>query len=76
MLMPHKVKHRKQQRGDEGIPERGARFAIRFDGLQTLEPHWITARQIEAAVSHNQVIKRGGRSGKGLSGQTQHQEAC
>jgi large subunit ribosomal protein L16 len=61
--MPNKVKHRKQMRGRmKGSPERGSRVAFGTYGLQTLEPHWITARQIEAArVAITRFIKRGGK---------------
>jgi large subunit ribosomal protein L16 len=63
MLMPNKVKHRKQMRGRmKGSPERGSRVAFGTYGLQTLEPHWITARQIEAArIAITRFIKRGGK---------------
>jgi large subunit ribosomal protein L16 len=63
MLMPNKVKHRKQMRGRmTGSPERGSRVSFGTYGLQTLEPHWITARQIEAArVAITRFIKRGGK---------------
>jgi large subunit ribosomal protein L16 len=63
MLMPNKVKYRKQMRGRmKGSPERGSRVAFGTYGLQTLEPHWITARQIEAArVAITRFIKRGGK---------------
>jgi large subunit ribosomal protein L16 len=63
MLMPNKVKHRKQMRGRmKGSPERGSKVAFGTYGLQTLEPHWITARQIEAArVAITRFIKRGGK---------------
>ena len=62
-MMPKKVKHRKQMRGRmKGSPERGSRVAFGTYGLQTLEPHWITARQIEAArVAITRFIKRGGK---------------
>jgi len=63
MLMPNKVKHRKQMRGRmKGSPERGSRVSFGTYGLQTLEPHWITARQIEAArIAITRFIKRGGK---------------
>ncbi|HPJ08544.1 MAG TPA: 50S ribosomal protein L16 [Deltaproteobacteria bacterium] len=63
MLMPNKVKHRKQMRGRMmGSPERGARVSFGKYGLQTTEPHWITARQIEAArIAITRFIKRGGK---------------
>lgn len=63
MLMPNKVKHRKQQRGRlKGSPERGSRVSFGKFGLQTTEPYWITARQIEAArIAITRFIKRGGK---------------
>ena len=62
-MMPNKVKHRKQMRGRmKGSPERGSRVSFGTYGLQTLEPHWITARQIEAArIAITRFIKRGGK---------------
>jgi len=55
-LMPKRVKHRKSQRGRvRGRATRGNRVAFGDFGLQSLEPGWITARQIEAgrvAVTH------------------------
>ncbi|OQC28993.1 MAG: 50S ribosomal protein L16 [Deltaproteobacteria bacterium ADurb.Bin072] len=61
--MPNKVKHRKQMRGRMmGSPERGSRVSFGKYGLQTTEPHWITARQIEAArIAITRFIKRGGK---------------
>src|ERR1700730_8146366 len=48
MLMPSKVKYRKQQRGRmRGKAYRGGTLAFGDMGLQVLEPGWITARQIE-----------------------------
>ncbi len=50
MLMPKRVKYRKQQRGRmNGRALRGAEVAFGEFGLQALEPGWISARQIEAA---------------------------
>ena len=50
MLMPKRVKWRKQQRGNmRGKALRGAELVYGEYGLQALEPGWITARQIEAA---------------------------
>jgi large subunit ribosomal protein L16 len=50
MLMPKRVKHRKQFRGRmKGQATRGNTVAFGDFGLQTLEPAWITSRQIEAA---------------------------
>jgi large subunit ribosomal protein L16 len=49
MLMPKRVKHRKQMRGRlRGKALRGAEIHFGDYGLQALEPAWITARQIEA----------------------------
>lgn len=62
MLMPNKIKHRKQHRGRmTGSPERGSTVAFGKYGLQALEPHWVTARQIEAArIAITRSVKRGG----------------
>jgi large subunit ribosomal protein L16 len=50
MLMPKRVKWRKQMRGRmKGKAQRGAEVHFGDFGLQALEPAWITARQIEAA---------------------------
>ncbi len=50
MLMPKRVKFRKQMRGRmKGKAIRGAHVAFGDYGLQALEPGWVTARQIEAA---------------------------
>jgi large subunit ribosomal protein L16 len=50
MLMPKRVKHRKQMRGrTKGKASRGNEISFGDYGLQALEPGWITARQIEAA---------------------------
>ena len=50
MLMPKKVKYRKQQRGRmKGKAWRGSKLAFGEHGLKALEPAWVTARQIEAA---------------------------
>jgi large subunit ribosomal protein L16 len=61
--MPNKVKHRKQMRGRlKGSPERGSSVSFGAYGLQTIEPYWITARQIEAArVAITRFIRRGGK---------------
>lgn len=49
-MLPKRVKHRKVQRGIvKGNATRGNYVAFGDAGLQTLEPGWITARQIEAA---------------------------
>ena len=50
MLMPKRVKYRKQQRGRmTGKAHRGSTIAFGTYGLQALEPHYLTSRQIEAA---------------------------
>lgn len=50
MLMPKRVKWRKQMRGRmKGKAQRGAEVTFGDWGLQALEPGWVTARQIEAA---------------------------
>ncbi len=63
MLMPKKVKHRKQQRGRTAGMAKGGTYVIFGDyGIQALEPGWITARQIEAArIAMTRHIKRGGK---------------
>ena len=63
MLMPKKVKHRKQQRGSmRGKATGGTEVAFGDYGIQALEPGWITARQIEAArIAMTRHIKRGGK---------------
>ena len=63
MLMPKKVKHRKQQRGSmRGKAKGGTEVSFGDYGIQALEPGWITARQIEAArIAMTRHIKRGGK---------------
>ena len=63
MLMPKKVKYRKQQRGRmRGKAWRGGAIAFGDYGLKALEPCWLTDRQIEAArVAMTRSIKRGGK---------------
>ena len=63
MLMPKKVKHRKQHRGRRtGKAKGGTTVSFGEFGIQALEPGWITARQIEAArVAMTRHIKRGGK---------------
>ncbi|MEO6461690.1 MAG: 50S ribosomal protein L16 [Candidatus Eisenbacteria bacterium] len=63
MLMPKRVKYRKQQRGRmRGKAYRGGTVAFGEFGLQALEPAWITNRQIEAArVAITRSLKRGGK---------------
>jgi len=63
MLMPSKVKHRKQMRGKRrGKAQRGSTVSFGDFGLKVLEPGWITARQIEAArIAMTRFVKRGGK---------------
>ena len=63
MLMPKKVKYRKQQRGkNRGIALRGSTVAFGDFGLQATERGWLTARQIEAArIAMTRHVKRGGK---------------
>ncbi|MFQ5664234.1 MAG: 50S ribosomal protein L16 [Terriglobia bacterium] len=63
MLMPKKVKYRKQQRGRmKGKAWRGSTLAFGEHGLKALTPGWVTGRQIEAArVAVTRYMKRGGR---------------
>ena len=63
MLMPRKVKHRKQQRGRmKGAAKGGTELSFGEYGIQALEPGWLTARQIEAArIAMTRAIKRGGK---------------
>ena len=63
MLLPKRVKHRKQQRGRMVGKSKG-QTTVQFGefGLQALEPGWITNRQIEAArIAMTRKIKRGGK---------------
>ena len=63
MLMPKKVKYRKQQRGRmTGKAWRGSELSFGDFGLKVLEPGWITDRQIEASrVAMTRFVKRGGK---------------
>ena len=63
MLMPKKVKHRKQQRGRmRGKARRGSELSFGEFGLQAMEPCWITARQIEAGrITISRYAKRKGK---------------
>jgi len=63
MLMPKRVKHRKEQRGRmRGIAYRGRDVSFGEYGLAAMEPGWITDRQIEAArVAITRHVKRSGR---------------
>ena len=63
MLMPRKVKHRKQQRGRmAGLAKGGTEVSHGDYGIQALEPGWVTARQIEAArIAMTRHVRRGGK---------------
>src|SRR5437868_12759072 len=63
MLMPKKVKFRKQQRGRmAGKAWRGSSISYGEYGLKAMECGWVTDRQIEAArVAMTRSIKRGGK---------------
>ena len=63
MLMPKKVKHRKQHRGRlSGMAKGGTEVSFGEFGIQALEPGWITARQIEAArIAMTRHVRRGGK---------------
>ena len=63
MLAPKKVKHRKMHKGRmSGKAYRGSQVTLGEYGLKTLEPGWVTNRQIEAArIAMTRHVKRGGR---------------
>ncbi|MEL7567260.1 MAG: 50S ribosomal protein L16 [Dehalobacterium sp.] len=63
MLIPKRVKFRRQHRGRmAGKANKGNFVAFGEYGLQALEPGWITSRQIEAArIAMTRYIKRGGK---------------
>jgi large subunit ribosomal protein L16 len=63
MLMPKRVKYRKQMRGRmRGKARRGAEVSFGDYGLQAIEPCWMTSRQIEAARrAIVRYVRRGGK---------------
>jgi len=63
MLMPKRVKRRRQHRGRmTGVALRGNRVVEGDFGIQALEPCWITSNQIESArIAMTRHIKRGGK---------------
>ena len=63
MMMPKKVKYRKQQRGRmAGKAWRGGTVAFGEYGLQALQPCWLTNRELEAGrIAMTRFVKRGGK---------------
>jgi large subunit ribosomal protein L16 len=63
MLMPKRVKYRKEHRGNmRGRAKGGTEVAFGQYGLQALDSSWITSRQIEAArIAMTRYMKRGGK---------------
>ena len=63
MLMPKKVKYRKQMKGrTRGVASRGTELSFGDFGLKAMEHCWVTNRQIEAArIAMTRHIKRGGK---------------
>jgi large subunit ribosomal protein L16 len=63
MLQPSRTKHRKMHKGRMfGAAHRGNTLAFGEFGLMTLQPGWITSRQIEAArIAMTRHVKRGGK---------------
>lgn len=63
MLMPKKIKYRKQQKGRmTGKAHRGSTMSFGEFGLKAMQPGWITDRQIEAArIAMTRYVRRGGK---------------
>ena len=63
MLLPKRVKHRKEQRGRmSGVAKGGTEVQFGEYGLKALEAGWVTNRQIEAArIAMTRFMKRGGK---------------
>ena len=63
MLLPKRTKFRKQQKGRvKGLATRGAQIEFGDFGLKSMDPKWITGRQIEAArIALNRFMKREGK---------------
>jgi large subunit ribosomal protein L16 len=63
MLQPKRTKFRKAQKGrNRGLAHRGSQIAFGDFGLKTLEPGWLTARQIEASrIAVTRYMKRQGK---------------
>lgn len=62
MLQPKRTKYRKQQKGRvKGLAQRGHELAFGDFGIKSLEPGWLTSRQIEAArIAMTRYMKREG----------------
>lgn len=62
MLQPKRTKFRKRQKGRvKGIAQRGHRLAFGNFGIKSMEPGWITSRQIEASrIAMTRAMKREG----------------
>ena len=62
-MMPKKVKYRKHHRGRmRGKPQKGVTVAFGDYGLQSLEPCWLSNREIEAGrIAMTRFVKRGGK---------------
>ena len=79
MLAPKRIRHRKVQRGSmKGKAKGYTQLHHGSYGIQALEPHWITNRQIEAArIAMTRYMKRGGKVwSHDLPRQADHPEAC
>ena len=63
MLLPKRIRHRKQHRGRmRGLSKGGTQVNFGDFGLQAVEPGWITNRQIESArVAITRHVRRGGK---------------
>jgi len=63
MMQPKRTKYRKQFKGrNAGLAQRGSSVAFGDYGLQTLEPHWLTGRQIEAGrIAAQHFLRRQGK---------------
>ncbi|MBI2821659.1 MAG: 50S ribosomal protein L16 [Acidobacteria bacterium] len=63
MLMPKKVKYRRQQKGRmKGLATRGNTVDFGAFGLKAIEPGWVSDRQIEASrIAMTRFVKRGGK---------------
>ena len=63
MLLPKRVKYRKQQRGRmKGVAHKGNKVTYGEYGIMAMEPAWISSNQIEAArIAMTRYIKRGGK---------------